>query len=128
MADNHSMNYNHRDINSIRRKWQKRHQMKIPNDDPEIPDEVRVAKRIHYTIGSKADLGTEKDTFVLATGQLTDPSAPPDETETTNESNSISSVSTSTTHSLETNRRRDARKTHEPGVGIISLTLEKMMY
>ena len=68
--------------------------MKIPTDDPEIPEEVRVAKIIHFKIGFKADLGTEKDTFDLATGQLTDPNTHPDETETINESNSISSVPT----------------------------------
>ena len=97
VADNHAENYTRRDVTNIRRKWQVLHRMKIPTGDPEIPEEVRIAKRIHFKIGLKADLGTEKDTFDLATGQLTDPNTPPDETETINESNSISSVPTSTT-------------------------------
>ena len=61
----------------------------------------------------KADLGTEKDTFDLVTGQLTDPNTPPDETETINESNSISYVPTSTTQSPAI-RRTHIRNTYQP--------------
>ena len=70
-------------------------------------------KRIHYKIGSKANLGTKNDTFDLETTQLTDLNVPSDETETTNEFNSISSIPTSTTHSPATNRRIHIRNTHQ---------------
>ena len=89
--------------------------MKISTGDPEISEEVRVAKRIHYKIGSKADLGTKKDTFDLATGQLIDPNAHPDDTEITTESNSISSIPI--THSPVTDRRLHIRNTHQPRGG-----------
>ena len=45
--------------------------MKIPTGDPEIPEEVCVAKDIHFKIGTKVALGTEKYTFDLETDQLT---------------------------------------------------------
>ena len=112
VADNHAENYTRRDATSIRRKWQVLHRMKIPTGDPEILEDVRIAKRIHYKIGLKADLGTERDTFDLTTGQLTGPNTPPDEKETINKSNSISSVPTSTTQSPAI-RRTHIRSTHQ---------------
>ena len=126
VADNHAVNYTRRDINSIRRKWQKLHRMKIPTGSPEIPEEVLLAKKIHYKIGSKADLGTEKDTFDLATGLLTDPHAPPDDPETQNDANSLSSVPTSNNDSPAVSRRIESpavsrriqiRNTHQPRGG-----------
>ena len=86
--------------------------MKLPTDDPEIPEEVRIVKIIHFKIGLKTDIGTEHDTFYLTTGQLTDPNTPLDEIETINESNSISSVPTSTTQSPAI-RRTHIRSTHQ---------------
>ena len=45
VADNHIVNYIRRDINSICRKLQKIHRMKIPTADPEIPEEVLLVKK-----------------------------------------------------------------------------------
>ena len=87
--------------------------MKIPTGDPEIPEEALLAKKNHYKISAKADLGIEKDMFDLATGLLTDPHAPPDEQETQNETNSLSSVPTSTTNSLAVSRRIQVRNTYQ---------------
>ena len=117
MADDHAVNYTSRYVNNIRRKWQKVYRMKVPTSNPEIPEEARVAKKNNYKIGSKAGLGIEKATFDLAAGRLTDPNATPDETETTNEYNSILSLPTSTTHSSATNRRTHIKNTHQSRVG-----------
>ena len=85
-----------------------------------------IGKKNHYKIGSKADLGTEKDTFDLATGLLTDPHAPPDDPETQNEANSLSSVPTSNNDSPAVSRRIEypavsrriqVRNTHQPRGG-----------
>ena len=73
VADNHAKNYTRRDVPSTRRKWQILHCMKIPTGDPEIPEEVRVAKNIHFKIGTNTDLEIEKDTFDLESSQLTNP-------------------------------------------------------
>ena len=58
----------HRDVPLLKRKYNVLHRLQIPTGDPNMPDEVRQAKRIKHTIGLKADLGDGEEEFDLEEG------------------------------------------------------------
>ena len=73
VVDIHSEVYPGRDKESIVRKYTALHRRKIPTGDPNMPPEIRLAKRIKYAIGDKAELadGTgEYDMFARDGDQL----------------------------------------------------------
>ena len=55
LAD-HSIVYPGRDVDSIRRKFHSLHRKKVPTGDPNMPIEVKMAKRVKYLIVDKAEL------------------------------------------------------------------------
>ena len=56
-VDNHTLLYEGRDVDSIRRKFASLHRRQIPTGDPAMPEEVRLAKHVNYLIGDKANIG-----------------------------------------------------------------------
>ena len=56
VVDLHGEQYSGRDKDSIVRKFTQLHRRKIPTGDPNMPPEIRLAKRIKYGIGDKAEL------------------------------------------------------------------------
>ena len=66
--DTQRLGQEHRDVPSLKRKYNVLHRLQIPTDDPNMPDEVRQAKRIKHTIGLKADLGDGEEEFDLEEG------------------------------------------------------------
>ena len=71
VVDLHGEQYPGRDKDSIVRKFTALHRRKIPTGDPNMPPEIRLAKRIKYGIGDKAELadGTgEYDMFARDEG------------------------------------------------------------
>ena len=61
----HSETHPHRDVTSIKRKFQSLHRKSIPTGDPECPEEVQLAKRLKCCIGQKASIGDGEDEFDL---------------------------------------------------------------
>ena len=57
VLDQHSTLFPGRDVDSLRRKYTTLHRKKIPTGDPNMPPEVRLAKRVKYAISDKAELG-----------------------------------------------------------------------
>ena len=57
VVDAHSAQYEGRDLDSIKRKYTSLHRKKIPTGSPNIPPEVKLAKRVKYMIGDKAEIG-----------------------------------------------------------------------
>ena len=53
----HEAVYPGRDVDSIRRRYNRLHRKKIPTGDPTMPPEVRQAKRVKYKLGDKSNLG-----------------------------------------------------------------------
>ena len=62
VVDQHSISYPGRDVESIRRKYNSLYRKKVPTGDPSMPTEIRMAKRVKYLIGDKAEVcgGTEE--------------------------------------------------------------------
>ena len=60
MAAQHSVLFPGRDVDSIRRKYHTLHRRGIPTGDPLCPADVKLAKKVKYDIGVKADLGVMK--------------------------------------------------------------------
>ena len=56
VVEDHSVMYTRKDIESIRRKYNSLYMKKVPTGDPSIPIEVRMAKRVKYLIGDKAEI------------------------------------------------------------------------
>jgi hypothetical protein len=57
--------YPGRDTESIRRKYGTLHRKPIPTGDPSMPDEVRLAKKVKYKIGDKANIGDGEEEYDL---------------------------------------------------------------
>ena len=57
-----------RDKNSITRKYHQLYRRKIPTGDPNMPPEVRLAKKVQRDIGIKACIGHADEPFDLTTG------------------------------------------------------------
>eukprot|EP00536_Pseudo-nitzschia_multiseries_P000041 jgi/Psemu1/144/gm1.144_g len=74
VAQLHAENYPHseRNVDSIRRKYQKLHWKSIPTGDLNIADDIALAKEIKYLIGQKADLGDGEEEFDLEQGYTVD--------------------------------------------------------
>ena len=71
----HSTEYSNRSVESIKRKYQDLHRKEVPTGDPAIPQHVRLAKKVKYMIGNRANLGgggedynLEENTFEVAGG------------------------------------------------------------
>ena len=62
VLDQHSIEYSGRSVLSIRRRYQNLHRKQAPTGSPNMPEDVRQAKRIKYKIGKRAELcdGTEE--------------------------------------------------------------------
>ena len=54
-----------RDVDSIRRKFASLHRKQIPTGDPNMPEDVKLAKRIKYMIGDKANIGDGEEEYQL---------------------------------------------------------------
>ena len=61
----HAIGYPGRDVDSIRRKFESLHRKQIPTGDPNMPEEVRLAKRVKYMIGDKANIGDGEEDYQL---------------------------------------------------------------
>ena len=68
---------------SIRRKYMGLHRMTIPTGDPNVPPEVRQAKRIKYKIGARAEILTGVEEYNPYTNCHEDEDAEGDVTEVT---------------------------------------------
>ena len=55
--EHHNVTFPGRDVNGLRRKYTTLHRKKIPTGDPNMPDEVHMAKQCKYRIAQKAELG-----------------------------------------------------------------------
>ena len=66
VADQHAVTYPEeaRDTDSIRRKFANLHRKQIPTGDPSMPEEVKIAKRIKYKIGDKANIGDAEELWL----------------------------------------------------------------
>lgn len=69
-VERHSVTYPGQDINSIRRKYHTLHHRQIPIGDPNCPSDVKLAKRVKYTIGDKADIGDGEEKFDMCTASF----------------------------------------------------------
>jgi hypothetical protein len=67
----HSQSYPDRVVESLHRKVAQLHGSKTPTGDPKCPQEVKLAKRIEYTISSRANIGDGTEEVNLATGTFT---------------------------------------------------------
>ena len=68
VVDEHSIKYPGRTVLSIRRRYQNLHRKQAPTGSPNMPDDVRQAKRIKYKIGKKAELSDGTEEFTLEDG------------------------------------------------------------
>ena len=68
VLDEHSKEYSGRTVLSIRRRYQNLHRKNAPTGSPNMPDDVRQAKRIKYKIGKKAELSDGTEEFNLEDG------------------------------------------------------------
>ena len=59
VLDQHSEVFPRRDVDSLRRKYTTLHRKKIATGDPNMPLEVRLAKKVKYAISDKAELGDD---------------------------------------------------------------------
>ena len=63
VTSRHAETYAGREVESLRRKYTELHRKNIPSGDPNIPEDIRLAKRIKYDIGCKADIGGDEDSY-----------------------------------------------------------------
>ena len=63
VLDTHSERFPGRDTASIRRKLQGLHRKKMPTGDPDMPEEVRLAKEVRDLIGAKARISTADEEY-----------------------------------------------------------------
>ena len=68
VLDEHSKQYSGRTVLSIRKGYQNLHCKNAPTGSPNMPDDVRQAKRIKYKIGKKAELSDGTEEFHLEDG------------------------------------------------------------
>ena len=74
VVEAHTAQYPGRDVESLRRKYTSLHRKKIPTGDPNIPPEVRLAKRVKHLIGDKAEVcdGTDEFNMIDAGDEVPD--------------------------------------------------------
>ena len=72
VVDEHNQLYGemNRSVDSLRRKFASLHRKKVPTGDPHCPEEVKLAKRVKYSIGNKADLGDAEEEMNIHDGSL----------------------------------------------------------
>jgi hypothetical protein len=59
----HSIQYPGRDVESLRRKYTNMHRKKAPTGDPNCPPAIKLAKKVKYLIGERAELGGGEDLY-----------------------------------------------------------------
>ena len=69
----HTMQFPNRSVDSIRRKYQELHRKDVPTGDPHCPADVRLAKRVKYVIGDKAEMGGGEESYILEENRFTVP-------------------------------------------------------
>ena len=57
MVEVHPVEFPGQDVDSLRRKYTSIHVKKVPTGDPNIPEEMRLAKKVKYMIGDHTQLG-----------------------------------------------------------------------
>ena len=67
MASQHSVLFPRSDIDSIRQKYHTLHRRGILTGDPLCPADLKLAKKVKYNIGIKADLVGDEDKYDLET-------------------------------------------------------------
>ena len=97
VLDEHSKQYSGRTVLSIRRRYQNLHRKNAPTGSPNMPDDVRQAKRIKYKIGKKAELSDGTEEFHLENGFKSS-------YENEEHTNTIVDVTTGEPNSLERNQ------------------------
>ena len=70
VINEHSVMYPGRDVDSIRRKFINCHRKKVPTGDPDCPEEIRLAKRVKYLIGDRANLGGGQEEYDMETNRF----------------------------------------------------------
>ena len=68
VPDEHSIEYSGKSVLSIRRRYQNLHRKNAPTGSPNMPDDIRQAKRIKLKIGKKAELSDGTEEFHLEQG------------------------------------------------------------
>ena len=66
VVTSHSERYPGRDVISLRRKFQSLHRRRVPTGDPNMPEEIRLAKEVKELIGRRAHIGTGDEEFDMA--------------------------------------------------------------
>ena len=79
VVDQHNAVNPGRSVTSMRRKYANLHRKQIPTGDPDMPPEVRAAKRVKHKIGARADIGDGEDEHNLEQGNFNQraPPVPP---------------------------------------------------
>ena len=57
VSSRHAEKFPGREVESLRRKFTELHRKSVPSGDPNIPEDIRIAKKIKFEIGVKADIG-----------------------------------------------------------------------
>ena len=70
VVNEHSVMYPGRDVDSICRKFINCHRKKVPTGDPDCPEEIRLAKRVKYLIGDRANLGGGQEEYDMETNRF----------------------------------------------------------
>ena len=73
----HSARYQGRSVESLRRKYQELHRKDVPTGDPHCPADVKLAKRVKYAIGDKAELGGGEEDYTLEENSFAVPGGVP---------------------------------------------------
>ena len=65
VASRYSVNFPGREADSIRRKYNELHKKNVPSGDPNIPEDIQLARRVKYEIGIKADVCGDEDSYTV---------------------------------------------------------------
>ena len=67
VTSRHAEKYPGRETESLRRKFMELYCKSIPSGDPNIPEDVQMAKKVKYEIGVKADIDGDEDSYDVTT-------------------------------------------------------------
>ena len=67
VTSRHAETYSGRELESLRHKFTELHMKNIPTGYPNMPEDVRLAKKVKYEIGIKANLGGNEDIYDITT-------------------------------------------------------------
>lgn len=59
----HSINFPSRDVDSLRRKYTSCYRKKAPTSDPNVPEEIKLAKEVKRKMGDKAQFGGGEEVY-----------------------------------------------------------------